>query len=162
MAKLEAVTPGGQTPERGGEALVVAVKPLRQLPEHRAELRGFYERLDPLVEALDPLLHVLEVLHVREKATRLDGKEETRRGFLHPVRHRRARRQTVEGVVDLDCVEKSSVVFEPTASRQTLRINRLPPMRVVPARAADPNRLRVGSVTKSRHKTLLEPQKLRK
>ena len=89
MTELKAVPSGRQPLEREREALVVAAKPLRQLPQHRAKPRRFDERLDPLVEALEAYSHVGESLHVRQEAARLYGKQEVGRGLLHPAFHRR-------------------------------------------------------------------------
>src|SRR3954454_11238762 len=144
VAELEAVAPGRQQVEGAGERVVVALEPLRQLPQHRPELRRADERLDALVEAPDPLLDVAQLLHVDEVAARLEREHEPGRRLLHPPRDRVARGEAVEGRVDLDGVEDLGVAREPARLAHALRIEDAAPRAVLPAAAADAHGLRRG------------------
>src|SRR3954454_17973855 len=139
MAELEAVQPGRQPVERGRERVVVALEPLRQLPEHRAELRRAGERLDALVEAPDALVDVAELLHVDEVPARLQRGDEVRRRLPPPARARVARGEPVEGRVDLDRVERLGVAPQPLRLAHPLRVQDAAPAAVLPAAAADAN-----------------------
>src|SRR3954469_1663153 len=142
VAELEAVATGRQQVEGGGERVVVALEPLRQLPQHRPELRRADERLDALVEAPDPLLDVAQLLHVDQVAARLEREHESGRRLLHPPRDRVARGQAVEGRVDLDGVEDLGVAGEPARLAHALRVEDPAPRAVLPAAAADADGLR--------------------
>src|SRR3954454_22132360 len=139
MAELEAVQPGRQPVERGRERVVVALEPLRQLPEHRAELRRAGERLDALVEAPDALVDVAELLHVDEVPARLQREDEVRRRLLHPARDRVARGEPVGGRVDLERVDRLGVAPQPLRLAYPLRVQDAAPAAVLPAAAADAN-----------------------
>jgi hypothetical protein len=111
MTELEAVPTGRQSFHSSREALIITVKVLRQLPEHRAELARLDKGVDPLVEALDPGVHVGESLHMGQVPTRLDREQEVGWGALGPAFDRRPVRQAIEGVVDLDGAEEARVVL---------------------------------------------------
>src|SRR6187551_2821846 len=99
------------------------------------------ERLDPLVEALEAGAEVGQPLHMGQIAARLDGEHEARRSLLHPAGYGRMGWEPVERGVHFDRVEQRGVVLEPAAGGKPLWIDALAPVRVVPARAADPDRL---------------------
>src|SRR5439155_24747618 len=65
VPELEAVATGRKAVERLRQPLVVAPEVGGQLPEDGAELRRAEERLDPLVETLQPLAQVAEALDMR-------------------------------------------------------------------------------------------------
>src|SRR3954464_3263016 len=137
VAELEAVATGRQQVEGRGERVVVALEPLRQLPEDRPELRRADERLDALVEAPDALLDVAQLLHVDEVAARLEREHEAGRRLLHPPRDGVARGEAVEGRVDLDGVEDLGVAREPARLAHALRIEDAAPRAGMPAAAAE-------------------------
>src|SRR4051794_1558056 len=146
VAKLEAVPAGRELLERRGQACVIAAEAGRQLPEHRPQLRRLDQRADPLVEELDARRQLAEPLDVRRVAAHLHGEEEPGRRLLHPVGDRRLARQPVEGGVHLDGVEVLGIELEPAASRQPRWVeDAVTPVLVVPARAADPDRLHASA-----------------
>src|SRR6266508_4094281 len=149
MPELEAVPARRKPLERGGEALVVAMEALRQLPEHRSELGRARERLDRRVVALDALVQVAKTLDVREVSARLDREQELGPRLLEPACDRLGAREPIERRVHLDRVEQSRVVLEPTAGRQPIRIDGLAPVLVVPTRAANPNGSQLRSAVAS-------------
>jgi hypothetical protein len=140
VSKLEAVAARPELLERVGEPLVVAPEAFRELPQDRPELRRGDERVDPPEEARLALVHVEEAFHVREIAARLDREEEAGRALTHPGGDRLPARKAVESRVHLDGVEELRVVPQPFACRQSLGIDALAPVRVVPTRAADTDR----------------------
>src|SRR3954470_18984916 len=144
VAELEAVAPGRQQVEGGGERVVVALEPLRQLPQDRAELRRPDERLDALVEAPDALLDVAQLLHVDEVAARLEGEHEPGGRLLDPPRDRVAGGEAVEGRVDLDRVEDLGIAPQPARLAHALRVEDAAPRAVLPAAAADADGPRGG------------------
>ncbi len=139
VAKLEAVAPRRKLLQGRGEALVVTVEVGGELPQHRAHLRRLDERLDPLVEALEPATKVGEPLHVGQVTARLDREQESGRCLLDPPGDGSAGGEPVEGVVDLDRVEQRRVVLEPPGGRKALRIDPAAPVVVVPAGTSDPD-----------------------
>jgi len=88
MPELETVATCGQTLERRCQAFVIALERPRQLPEHRSELGRVDERIEALVEELDPAGQLCQPLDVREVPARLHGQDEAWRRLLHPCRHR--------------------------------------------------------------------------
>ena len=131
------VVPGrvrGQGFDEGGEPLNVGHPPRWQLiqdgPEPRAEM------LCVLEQPIHRLGGVLQLLHVRQVAAGLDGKQETRRNPAGPVRERLRRGQPIERTVHLDAVEHLRVRLEPEASRHVRVVEPRSPVRVVPTRAA--------------------------
>src|SRR3954464_11791503 len=149
VAELEAVHARRQAVERTGQRVVVALEPLRQLPEHRAELRGADERLDALVEAPDALVDLAQLLHVDQEAARLEGEDEVGRRLLDPPRDRVARGEAVEGRVHLDGVENLRVPRKPPWLAHALRVQDAAPAAVLPAAAADANRPGAHSAARS-------------
>src|SRR6187401_441870 len=91
------------------------------------------ERRSPLEQSCDRLVWITQSLHVREVATRLDGKHERHPHLPAPRREHRSFRQPIEGVVDLDSVEVSRVVRKPLRRLQVRWIERGPPRFVVPS-----------------------------
>src|SRR6266540_6171869 len=142
VAELEAVAPCREPAERCAQAFVVPPKIAWELPQDWAQLRRADERVDSLVEALHSRPEVGEPLHVRQIPAGLDREHEALRRLLDPARDRIALRQPVERVVHLDGVEERRVVLEPPRLGQALWIDDLPPVGIVPARAADPDRFR--------------------
>src|SRR5439155_20818966 len=110
VAELDAMPPGRQPLECLRQSLIVASKGRRQLPQDGTELRRAYERLDPLVEALETQPEVAQPLYVGQVAARLDGEEKAGRRMLHPGCDRGSRGQPVEGRGHLDRVEDRRVV----------------------------------------------------
>src|SRR5437867_7708496 len=76
-------------------------------------------------------------LDVGEVAARLHREQEGGRCPVHPALDRLAGGQPVEGGVHLHRVEACRVVREPATRRHPRRIEDAPPVRIVPARAAD-------------------------
>src|SRR5919202_4287406 len=142
VAELEAVAPGRQAVEGGGEHVVVALEPLRQLPQDRPKLGRADQRLDALVEAPDALVDVAQLLHVDEVAARLEREHELRRRLLDPSGDRVATGEAVKGRVYLDGVELRRVVLEPPRLGQPLGVEQPAPAAVLPAAAPDAHRLR--------------------
>ena len=145
MPKLEAVAARWQLGKGSRQPVVVAVEILRQLPQQRSELARAPQRLDVLVEPLDPRPHVGEPLHVGQIAARLDREQEALGGLGRPPLDGGQRWQPVEGVVHFDGVERLRVMLEPAPRWQPLGVEALAPVTVVPTRAADPDRLAVQS-----------------
>src|SRR5215210_2831322 len=141
MTELEAVSSGRQLGQRRAQPLVVSVEVAGQLPQHRADLRRADERTDALVEPLQSRPQIRQPLEVRQVPARLHREQEIRRALDDPPLDRRDARKPIEGRVDLDAVEQGRVVSEPPAGGQLSRVDALPPMRIVPARAADADRL---------------------
>ena len=128
--------PGRQRLQKAGEALAIGFEPARQLEHDRAEF--FRERLDPREEPKNPLLRLLEALHVGQIAAALAGEDEALRRRLAPAAEGRDLDQPVEGAVDLDRVEALGIaaqLLDPFA--HAARIERPAPMLVAPARRPD-------------------------
>src|SRR5262249_16846538 len=83
----------------------------RELIEDGAEVGA--ELLGSREEALERLLRVLQLLHVREISAGLDREEEPGGGLPLPSREPAGFGQSVEAVVQLDGVEDGGVVAEP-------------------------------------------------
>jgi len=122
VSELEAVPPRGQDAQRTRQKLLVASEVGRELPDDRPELLGANEWLDPLVITSDPLLDLAQPPDVGQVAARLGGEQEILWGVLDPARHGIARREAIEGRVDLDRVEHLGVAREPARLPQSLRI----------------------------------------
>src|SRR6266550_6361959 len=88
---------------------------------------------------LDRLLFDGEPLDVGDIAAALDRKEEAGWGLLSPGLKPLTRRLAVERVVELDGVEVLCVEREVFSCRHLLRIEALSPVRIRPARTADPD-----------------------
>src|SRR5207247_5446138 len=124
----------------GREPLVVASERRRQLPEKRAQLRGVEERLDAAEQQRQVLVGVDEALGVRDVAAHLDREDEVHRRLRDPAGDGTRARQAVERAVQLDGVEELRVVAQPPRRWAALGIeDAVPPVGVVPARAADAN-----------------------
>src|SRR5438874_3032491 len=150
VPKLKAVAPRWQLAERIREAVVVAAKVPRQLPEHRPELRRADERLNPVVERPHARTEVAQAPDVRDVAAHLDREDEPGRACAHPVGDHVALRQPVEGRVHLDGVEMAGVVVQPFPRRTARRVeDAVPPMVVVPTGTADSNWLQRSSAANS-------------
>ncbi len=72
----------------------------------------------------------------RHEAARLRGETEALRRLLAPGFHGPLGRQPVEHGVQVDRVELLRLVLEPTAGRQSLRVEVPAPVRVAPTRTA--------------------------
>src|SRR3569833_2777597 len=85
---------------------------------------------------------VLQALDVRDVAADLDREEKVVRRLLRPARDRLAAWEAIERRVDLDRVEVLRVEAQPRAGREPRRVeDAVPPVGVVPAGAADPQRV---------------------
>src|SRR5581483_6064010 len=133
VAELERMPLAGRERfERRAQPVVIAREVRRQLPEERAELA---QRLDARTEARDGLAEIAQPLDVRDVARVLHGEAKAVGRRSLPGGHACLLRQPVERVVHLDGVEVARVQLEPL-TRWTATVERLPPARIVPARAA--------------------------
>src|SRR5215218_191154 len=114
----------------------------RQLVEHGAQMTS--KGPGAAEEALDRLLRVLELLHVREKAAGFYGEQESARRARGPVSERVFFRQPVETVVDFNGVEDGGVVLEPPLLRKVSRVEVPAPVFVLPPGTADAGAARLG------------------
>ena len=148
VAELEGVASRGQLVERGFEARAgrsgnwraAATAPGPSLP---ASISGSIRSPNRSQPSADRR----EALDVRQVAARLHGEHEVGRRLRDPVRDRVAGGKPVEGVVDLDGAEVLRVVLEPPPRGQSFGIERLAPVGVVPARAADQDATSRGCVS---------------
>src|SRR5579884_193185 len=132
MAELERMpVRSRQYGEEGGQALPVAGELGRELPEDGAR-RG-PQGGEMAEEALHRLGGILEALEVRDEAAPLGREEEARRHLGLPGGEGLARREAVEGVVDLDGIEVGAVVLQPAPRGQLARVEHASPVWVVPA-----------------------------
>src|SRR5262245_25837361 len=92
----------------------------RQLIQDGTEMTA--QRLHTAEQPPERFLGVLQFLHVSEKAAGFYSIEKTARRTGGPASERRFLRKSVEGVVDLDRIERPCVVFEPPAFRHRCRI----------------------------------------
>src|SRR5687767_12664427 len=88
-------------------------------------------------EAVQWLLWILQLLHMRKESAGLHRIHETGRRTFGPARKRRFLRETVKAVVDFNRVKPGRVMFEPACLRQLGGIEVAAPMFVFPSGASD-------------------------
>src|SRR5438067_2117554 len=120
---------------------VGAVEVLRQLPQNRTQPSGLDQRLETLVEDLDPLADARQSSDMGQVSAGLDREPESIRRLARPPGGRIAGRQPVEGGVHLNGVELGRVELKPSPTGLALGIKPAAPVVVVPPRAADPRTL---------------------
>src|SRR5581483_4859782 len=136
MAELDGQPPLlREQPQRPVEPFAVGLQVGGQLEEHRPELRA--EVPGVVDEAGHRLLGVPEALDVGQVAAGLHADDEVVGGGLGPGGEGLRLREAVEGVVDLHRGEAAAVVVEPRPLRQLGRVERTPPVLVLPARCPD-------------------------
>jgi len=126
---------GRRALEESRQPLGVGVPVRRELHENRPKV--LLQPSSAVDEAAEPVLGLLEPLHVRAVPADLQRVEELRRRPLSPLGDRVRLRQVEERVVDLDAAEDGGVIGEPVLATEIIGIERAPPLRVVVPRAPD-------------------------
>src|SRR5688572_2044346 len=114
----------------------------RQLIKHRTQVTP--KRAGAAEESLDRFLRLLQLLHMGQEPTCLDGKAESAGCARGPTGEGVRLRQAIKAVVDFDGIEHGRVVFKPPFERVVVTIEIPAPVFVLPARASDPHALARG------------------
>src|SRR5438105_8857206 len=107
-------------PHELAQTVKVEVPASRKLEQHRTELLTEPSRV--VQQALQRLLGILELLHVREVAAGFDCEDESLRGFSSPQLEGLARWELVIAVVDLQCWKVLPKKWQELGLRQLRRI----------------------------------------
>ena len=126
--------PGRQRLQKSRQSFEVQRPARRQLEEHGTE-RGV-QVTGALQKAVDRLVRILELFHVRQEPAGLDGVDKSRRCLTCPFTECRCFGESVEGVVDLHGVEPRGIVVKPAIQRQLVRIEVSAPVLLLPARTS--------------------------
>src|SRR5581483_4970166 len=147
VAELEGEALGRIGLQRRDEALqsLQIAAPLgRELEQDRPQ--GVFQPAGALHQPRQRFLRVLQLFHMGEVAAALDREEEPGWYLLAPARERRPLRQLVVGEVDLYAGEVGVVERQQLVARQAERVEDAHPVRVDPARGADPQPGHTASV----------------
>src|SRR4051812_37647699 len=94
------------------QPLTVEFPRRRKLIQHGTEVLA--ERVHPAEQAIERLLGILQLLHVRQEPAGLHAVKETAWRARRPRDERAALRKSIKSIVDFNRVEDLSVMVEPS------------------------------------------------